>query len=564
MKMRYSTVLAIGALCLFSCFTGMPALAVETTLYVGKHFEVRDHDQPTKYVFNGDTRIARITGSLSTNTRIQRFRLHAGWNLLSLAVSATNLSEQLQRSGVINSARAWNPQAGSYSTVPQVTPAGTVLWVNATTNTTLGVVGTYADPVHRQITAGATYLPSTGLEAWTPTLPPSVAAWSFDSQPPGFNSQPTWHARLTGDLSSINDLPNTFPPGQALYIINNAPFELEIPDPALRIRYYHQDHLGSSSIMTDASGVLVEETAFYPFGIPRHEHRLRSIEEHYKFTQKERDRESGLHYFEARYLAGRFARFGSPDPKYVDINAASSDPQVLNLYAYAHSNPLRYVDPTGLEDEETDDEEKSCGASFSAGAGDGLLPEWTLWGPAFLNPLGALGPSIGPSFGFGPAARGWLNINNVDEDSGCYTAGGIFQTAISFAIGPKALGAVEGGSTAVKALGGGGGGARSVVDPLADTVKVAGAGGGGASAVKTWPGGWDWVRRGNFNNSARREAELASSRKIAWAESLAGKPEMQWWQGTVDAYRGRGLLPDAKNFSLIDMMATLLFRPSGK
>ena len=41
----------------------------------GKHFEVRDHDQPTKYVFNGASRVAATTGSLSTNTRIQRLRL---------------------------------------------------------------------------------------------------------------------------------------------------------------------------------------------------------------------------------------------------------------------------------------------------------------------------------------------------------------------------------------------------------------------------------------------------------------------------------------------------------
>ena len=354
MKMRRTILVLFG---LLSCFRGMPALAVKTTLYVGKHFEVRDHDQPTKYVFNGDTRIARITGSLSTNTRIQRFRLRPGWNLLSLAVSATNLSEQLQRPGVINSARAWNPQTGNYATVPQVAPAGTVLWVNTTTNTTLAVVGTYADPVRRQIAAGGTYLASTGLEAWTPTLPPSVAAWSFDSQPPGFNFQSTWHARLTGDLSSINDLPDTFPPGQALYVINHAPFELEIPDPALRIRYYHQDHLGSSSVMTDASGVLVEETAFYPFGIPRHEHRLRSVEEHYKFTQKERDRETGLHYFEARYLSGKLARFITQDPKYANPDALKqadaakflSSPQEMNMYAYARNNPLNYVDPMGLE-----------------------------------------------------------------------------------------------------------------------------------------------------------------------------------------------------------------------
>ena len=50
----------------------------ETTIYVGKHIEVRDHDAPVKYVFNGNTRVARATGSLSANERIQRLRLRAG------------------------------------------------------------------------------------------------------------------------------------------------------------------------------------------------------------------------------------------------------------------------------------------------------------------------------------------------------------------------------------------------------------------------------------------------------------------------------------------------------
>jgi RHS repeat-associated protein len=123
-----------------------------------------------------------------------------------------------------------------------------------------------------------------------------------------------------------------------------------VPDSALRIRYYHQDHLGSSSVMTDASGVLVEETAFYPFGIPRHEVRFRQIEESYKFTQKERDPESGLHYFEARYLTGVLSRFASADPKYADM-APAGDSQHLNLYAYARNNPLLYIDPSGLDDD---------------------------------------------------------------------------------------------------------------------------------------------------------------------------------------------------------------------
>src|SRR5262249_20640901 len=48
-----------------------------------------------------------------------------------------------------------------------------------------------------------------------------------------------------------------------------------LSDGADRIRYYHPDHLGSSSVMTDAEGTLVEETAFYPFGEPRNEHHVR-------------------------------------------------------------------------------------------------------------------------------------------------------------------------------------------------------------------------------------------------------------------------------------------------
>jgi len=496
----------------------------ESTVYVGKHFEVRDHDQPTKYVFNGGTRVARIIGSLSTNTRIQRIRLHPGWNLLSLAVSATNLSDQLQSPGVVTSAHSWNAQTGSYFPVPQVASSGLVLWVNAMTNATLSVVGAYADPVNREVSAGTTYLASTGLEAWTPALPPSVAAWSFTPQPSSFNSQAAWHARLTGDLSSVNDLPHTFPPGQALYVINPAPFELAIPDPALRVRYYHQDHLGSSSTMTDANGGLVEETAFYPFGIPRHEHRFRQVEEPYKFTQKERDRESGFHYFEARYLAGGISRFLSVDPKYANTDASAGDPQAMNLYAYVRNNPLRYADPTGLEPipdlatiahnaavSDTRAATKSDAASFSAGLGDALLDMFT------PNPYiyeGLLGGSR-----LGPDMRGALGINNVDTDSGSYVAGDVAGTVISFATGAgEARTALKGGTETAKALIKGGsvaGGeganvavrsAKSVIDPLAETAA------GNARVVSK--------NAGTFASESGAVARVASANQAAAAQTM--------------------------------------------
>jgi RHS repeat-associated protein len=63
-------------------------------------------------------------------------------------------------------------------------------------------------------------------------------------------------------------------------------------------------------------------------------------------TGKERDAETGLDYFGARYLSSAQGRFTSPDPL---LNSGRPDnPQSWNRYSYVFNNPLRYVDPTGL------------------------------------------------------------------------------------------------------------------------------------------------------------------------------------------------------------------------
>jgi RHS repeat-associated protein len=66
-----------------------------------------------------------------------------------------------------------------------------------------------------------------------------------------------------------------------------------------------------------------------------------------KFTGKERDVESGLDYFGARYYGSALGRFTSADPITV-TPARAADPQQLNLYAYGRNNPLKYLDPTGM------------------------------------------------------------------------------------------------------------------------------------------------------------------------------------------------------------------------
>lgn len=67
-----------------------------------------------------------------------------------------------------------------------------------------------------------------------------------------------------------------------------------------------------------------------------------------RYTGKERDPNTNLDYFGARYYASTMGRFLSPDPSMLDF-ADQRNPQSLNLYNYALNNPLKYTDPTGLD-----------------------------------------------------------------------------------------------------------------------------------------------------------------------------------------------------------------------
>ena len=68
-----------------------------------------------------------------------------------------------------------------------------------------------------------------------------------------------------------------------------------------------------------------------------------------RFTGKERDAESGLDNFEARYFGSRMGRFMSPDPEQIHGFDHMGDPQPWNGYGYVHNNPLNATDPDGLD-----------------------------------------------------------------------------------------------------------------------------------------------------------------------------------------------------------------------
>jgi RHS repeat-associated protein len=125
--------------------------------------------------------------------------------------------------------------------------------------------------------------------------------------------------------------------------------------------YPFSDMLGSVRAVTSESGTVEECYDYLPFGrmlssldngrsgsncYPLNPDTQIDSSLPQKFTGKERDAETGLDYFGARYFSSPQGRFTSPDPL---LNSGRPDnPQSWNRYAYTLNNPLRYVDPNGL------------------------------------------------------------------------------------------------------------------------------------------------------------------------------------------------------------------------
>ncbi len=92
-----------------------------------------------------------------------------------------------------------------------------------------------------------------------------------------------------------------------------------------------------------------QETDYYPYGGEYPPFCSTISDQNYKFTGKERDSETGLDYFGARYYASNMGRFSSPDPKLLTARHLVY-PQKWNKYAYVQNNPLTSIDPDGLDD----------------------------------------------------------------------------------------------------------------------------------------------------------------------------------------------------------------------
>jgi RHS repeat-associated protein len=126
-----------------------------------------------------------------------------------------------------------------------------------------------------------------------------------------------------------------------------------VDTPACTTCFLSTDHLGSTRLVTDQNGKVVTRHDYVPFGeeVPgqwatRNSEWGKTPYPGQKFTGQERDAETDLDYFHARYYSASVGRFLSADPG--NAGADLANPQTWNGYAYAGNNPLVMIDPSGM------------------------------------------------------------------------------------------------------------------------------------------------------------------------------------------------------------------------
>src|SRR5436305_1138925 len=106
------------------------------------------------------------------------------------------------------------------------------------------------------------------------------------------------------------------------------------------VEYYHLDAIGNVRMVTNQAGQVVERHDYLPFGeecttgVCAGNTPVGQGDQPKRFTGKERDNETGLDYFGARYYGSNVGRFTTIDPT-MNINANLANPQRWNRYAYA-------------------------------------------------------------------------------------------------------------------------------------------------------------------------------------------------------------------------------------
>jgi RHS repeat-associated protein len=129
-------------------------------------------------------------------------------------------------------------------------------------------------------------------------------------------------------------------------------------------RLHLSNHLGSSNLELDSNAALISYEEYYPFGSTSYSSGRNAAEislKRYRYVGKERDDETGLYYYGARYYASWLCRFVSVDP-------LKDDYPHLNSYNYAGNKPIGDIDVDGMQG--TGEENRKGGQVHTTQKGD--------------------------------------------------------------------------------------------------------------------------------------------------------------------------------------------------
>jgi RHS repeat-associated protein len=176
--------------------------------------------------------------------------------------------------------------------------------------------------------------PTTGN--WSPPVPSGKTSFLYDGD--------------GGRVKTVQGTVSTFHVGELLEQTNSqttlsvfaGSLRIASKEPDGALRYYHQDHLGSSHVVTNEAGQVLERTDHRPFGAIHQDTGTAAVAHH--FTGQRQGELRGLIAFPGRVYDPVLGRFLQADPFIQD----PTDPQTFNRYSYVRNNPLNLVDPSGF------------------------------------------------------------------------------------------------------------------------------------------------------------------------------------------------------------------------
>ena len=139
----------------------------------------------------------------------------------------------------------------------------------------------------------------------------------------------------------------------AMHLVSNAG---ESPE----VYFYHSDHLGSASWITDSGGQAIQHLQYLPYGEPYINQRTSGYNERFTFTGKERDEETGYGYFGARYMDYELMTM------WLSVDPLADKYPGTSPYAYCAWSPIIAKDPNGMDSVRTPNGMANAGTGYKA------------------------------------------------------------------------------------------------------------------------------------------------------------------------------------------------------